>query len=44
MGRRADLLSAARSAHGAGESRVAIRGAGGAARGDQHTLASAEKQ
>jgi hypothetical protein len=42
--RRADLLSAARGAHDAGESRVAIRGAGSAARGDHHALAIAEKQ
>ena len=39
MGGRADLLSAARGAHDSGESRVAIRGTGSAARGDQHSLA-----
>ena len=44
VGRRADLLSAARGAHYAGESRVAVRGAGSATRGDQHALAIAEKQ
>ena len=33
--RRADLLSPARRAHDAGESRVAVRGAGSAARGDR---------
>ena len=43
-GRRADLLSPARGARDAGESRVAVRGAGSAARGDQHALAIAEKQ
>jgi len=42
--RRADLLSAARGAHHAGESRVAIPGAGSAAGGDHHALAIAEKQ
>jgi hypothetical protein len=35
VGRRADLLSAACGAHDAGESRVAVRGAGSAARGDR---------
>jgi hypothetical protein len=44
VGRRADLLSAGRSAHDAGESRVAIRDAGSAARSDQHALVSAERQ
>jgi len=43
-GQRADLLSAARGAHDAGELRVAIRGASSAARGDQDALAIAEKQ
>ena len=42
--RRVDLLSAARGAHDTRESRVAIPGAGIAARGEQHTLAIAEKQ
>jgi hypothetical protein len=41
--RRADLLSPARRAHDAGESRVAVRGAGSAARGDQHALAIGDK-
>ena len=36
VGRPADLLSAARGAHDAGESRVAVRGVGSAARGDRH--------
>lgn len=31
-------------AHGAGESRVAVRGVGSAARGDEHALAIAEEQ
>jgi hypothetical protein len=44
VGRRADLRSAARGTHDAGESRVAIRGAGSAAGGDQHALAIPEKQ
>src|SRR5271165_3318126 len=39
----ADLLSAVRGAHVAGASCVAIRGAGSAAGGGQHALASAEK-
>jgi hypothetical protein len=43
VGRRADLLSAARGAHRAGEVRVAIRDAGRAAEGEQHALAIAEK-
>ncbi len=41
VGRGADLLSAARGAHDAGELRVGIRGAGS---GDQHALAIAEEQ
>ena len=40
---RADLLSPARRAHDTGESRVAVRGAGSAARGDQHALAIGDK-
>jgi hypothetical protein len=44
VGWRADLLSAARGAHDAGQSRVAIPGAGSAAGGDHHALAIAEKQ
>jgi hypothetical protein len=43
VGPRADLLSAARCAHAAGQSHVAIRGACTAARGDQHALAITEK-
>jgi hypothetical protein len=43
VGRDAELLSAVRGPHDAGESRVAIRGAGRAARGDQHALAIAER-
>ena len=38
------IAGTARGAHDAGESRVAIRGAGRAARGDQHALAIAEEQ
>src|SRR5271166_6274917 len=44
VGRRADLLSVARGAHDAGESRVAIPGADTAARGDQHALAIARER
>jgi len=44
VGRGAALLSATRGAHDAGESRLAIQGAGSAARSDQHALATAKEQ